>query len=67
MRSGDAIGHTCWQLWHGQVTRTIDLIGDALVIFNTKAEVTSSVADGSASGPRIFGLALIGQYRGLSR
>jgi hypothetical protein len=55
MEPGDAIEHILWQLWHGEVTRALDLIGETLIIFNTKAEVTLSVA----SGPRIFGVALI--------
>jgi hypothetical protein len=43
-RLADAIEHVRWRLWHGQVARALDLIGDTLVTLSAKAEAKSSIA-----------------------
>ena len=40
-RLADTIEHIRWRLWHGQVQRALDLIGDTLAILDAAAEVTS--------------------------
>jgi hypothetical protein len=37
----DTIEHIRWRLWHGQVQRALDLIGDTLVILDAAAETAS--------------------------
>jgi hypothetical protein len=43
-RLADAIEHIRWRLWHGQVARALDLIGDTLIAVSAKAELKSSAA-----------------------
>ena len=38
-RLADTIEHIRWRLWHGQVQRALDLIGDTLVILDAAAEI----------------------------
>src|SRR5208282_5149037 len=40
-RLADTIEHIRWRLWHGQVQRALDLIGDTLVILDAAAESVS--------------------------
>ena len=37
----NTIEHIRWRLWHGQVQRALDLIGDTLVILDAAAETAS--------------------------
>ncbi len=46
-RLGDAVEHIRWRLWHGQVQRALDLIGDtaeALGVLSAKASPAGSAA-----------------------
>ena len=49
----DAIEHIRWRLWHGQVQRALDLIGDTLVILDAAAETASLHA---ASAGKVAGV-----------
>ena len=40
-RLADTIEHIRWRLWHGQVQRALDLIGDTLVTLDATAETAS--------------------------
>ena len=40
-RLADTIEHIRWRLWHGQVQRALDLIGDTRVILDAAAETAS--------------------------
>jgi hypothetical protein len=40
-RLADAVEHIRWRLWHGQVQRALDLIGDTLAALDTTAAVSS--------------------------
>ena len=42
--TADAIERIRWRLWHGQVRRALDLIGETLVTLDTAARATSSPA-----------------------
>ena len=43
-RLADAVEHIRWRLWHGQVQRALDLIGDTLAALDTTAAAPSSSA-----------------------
>jgi hypothetical protein len=49
----DAIEHIRWRLWHGQVQRALDLIGDTLVILDAAAKTASLHA---ASAGKVAGV-----------
>src|SRR5580658_372485 len=49
----DAIEHIRWRLWHGQVQRALDLIGDTLVRLDVAAETASLHA---ASAGKVAGV-----------
>ena len=48
----DTIEHIRWRLWHGQVQRALDLIGDTLVMLDAAAETASPHA---ATAGRVAG------------
>jgi hypothetical protein len=41
-RFADAVEHVRWRLWHGQVQRALDLIGDSVAALDAVATVASS-------------------------
>ncbi len=41
VRFADAVEHVRWRLWHGQVQRALDLIGDTVAALDAVAEVAS--------------------------
>jgi hypothetical protein len=41
---GDIVEHIRWRLWHGQVRRAPDLIGETLLPLNAIAEMNSMIA-----------------------
>jgi hypothetical protein len=43
-RLGETIEHIRWRLWHGQVQRALDLIGDTFVMLDAMAETASATA-----------------------
>ena len=43
-RLADAVQHIRWRLWHGQVRRARDLIGDTLVVLGAMAVASSAAA-----------------------
>jgi hypothetical protein len=49
----DTIEHIRWRLWHGQVQRALDLIGDTLMILDAAAETASPHA---ATAGRVAGV-----------
>ena len=50
-RLADAVEHIRWRLWHGQVQRALDLIGDTLEPLETMANEVSPVAAAAAKEP----------------
>ena len=52
-RLADTIEHIRWRLWHGQVQRALDLIGDTLVILDAAAE---SVSPHAATAGKVAGV-----------
>jgi hypothetical protein len=40
----DSVEHIRWRLWHGQVRRALDLIGETLLPLNAMAEINSTTA-----------------------
>jgi hypothetical protein len=47
-RLADTIEHIHWRLWHGQVRRALDLIGETLVIL--EATATTTTPEATAAG-----------------
>src|SRR5271157_3271796 len=43
-RLADTIEHIHWRLWHGQVRRALDLIGETLVMLEATAKTASPKA-----------------------
>ena len=43
-RLADAVEHIRWRLWHGQVQRALDLIGDTLTALDATAAASSPTA-----------------------
>jgi hypothetical protein len=59
-RLADTIEHIHWRLWHGQVQRALDLIGETLVILEATATTTSPEA--TAAGKVAAVLATLETY-----
>ena len=59
-RLSDTIEHIHWRLWHGQVQRALDLIGETLVILEATATTTSPEA--TAAGKAAVVLAGLETY-----
>jgi hypothetical protein len=43
-RFADGVEHIRWRLWHGQVARALDLIGETLVLLDAEVETVGSAA-----------------------
>jgi hypothetical protein len=43
-RLADAVEHICWRLWHGQVQRALDLIGETLTWLEGMADTAPAAA-----------------------
>jgi hypothetical protein len=50
----DAIERIRWRLWHGQVKRAVDLIGETAEMLETNAEVASSTATSACKVARLL-------------
>jgi hypothetical protein len=50
----DIVEHIRWRLWHGQVKRALDLIGDTLVMLDATAETVSPVAATAGKVARVL-------------
>jgi hypothetical protein len=50
-RLADAVRHIRWRLWHGQVRRARDLIGDTLVVLGAMAAASSAAAAWHGEAP----------------
>jgi hypothetical protein len=57
-RLADTIEHIHWRLWHGQVRRALDLIGETLVIL----EATATAPEATAAGKVAAVLATLETY-----
>jgi len=53
-RLADIVEHIRWRLWHGQVKRALDLIGDTLVMLDATAETASPVAATAGKVARVL-------------
>jgi hypothetical protein len=53
-RLADTVEHIRWRLWHGQVKRALDLIGDTLVMLDATAETVSPVAATAGKVARVL-------------
>jgi hypothetical protein len=53
-RLADIVEHIRWRLWHGQVKRALDLIGDTLVMLDATAETVSPVAATAGKVARVL-------------
>jgi hypothetical protein len=53
-RLSDTVEHIHWRLWHGQVQRALDLIGETLVILEATATTTSPEATVAAKAAAVL-------------
>jgi hypothetical protein len=54
-RLAETIERIRWRLWHGQVRRALDLIGETLVVLDASADDTAPVAGAARKVARLLG------------
>ena len=51
----DIVEHIRWRLWHGQVRRALDLVGETLLSLNAMAEMNSATARAASKVAQALG------------